>query len=51
MPTLDPRALEDAGFVRRTVHPEVPVRIEYDLTAQDNRLRPASKSCASSGRG
>ncbi|WP_417903631.1 hypothetical protein [Burkholderia territorii] len=37
--------------MRRTVHPEAPVRIEYDLTAQDNRLRPASNSCASSGRG
>lgn len=33
MLTLDLRALEDAGFVRRTVYPEVPVRVEYDLTA------------------
>jgi len=38
--TLDLRALEDAGFVRRTVYPEVPVRVEYDLTADGDRLRP-----------
>ncbi|WP_322040585.1 helix-turn-helix domain-containing protein [Burkholderia diffusa] len=40
MLTLDLRALEDAGFVRRTVYPEVPVRVEYDLTADGDRLRP-----------
>ena len=40
MLTLDLRALEDAGFVRRTVYPEVPVRVEYDLTSDGDRLRP-----------
>ncbi|WP_175703875.1 winged helix-turn-helix transcriptional regulator [Burkholderia ambifaria] len=40
MLTLDLRALEEAGFVRRTVYPEVPVRVEYDLTADGDRLRP-----------
>ena len=40
MLTLDLRALEDAGLVRRTVYPEVPVRVEYDLTADGERLRP-----------
>ncbi|VWD38632.1 HxlR family transcriptional regulator [Burkholderia lata] len=40
MLTLDLRALEDAGLVRRTVYPEVPVRVEYDLTADGDRLRP-----------
>ncbi|WP_269505035.1 winged helix-turn-helix transcriptional regulator [Burkholderia sp. IMCC1007] len=40
MLTLDLRALEDAAFVRRTVYPEVPVRVEYDLTADGDRLRP-----------
>jgi len=40
MLTLDLRALEDSGLVRRTVYPEVPVRVEYDLTADGDRLRP-----------
>ncbi|WP_146647024.1 winged helix-turn-helix transcriptional regulator [Labilithrix luteola] len=40
MLTLDLRALEEAGFVQRTVYPEVPVRVEYDLTADGDRLRP-----------
>ncbi|MGU3780246.1 winged helix-turn-helix transcriptional regulator [Burkholderia metallica] len=40
MLTLDLRALEDAGLVRRTVYPEVPVRVEYDLSADGDRLRP-----------
>ncbi|MBJ9591397.1 MULTISPECIES: winged helix-turn-helix transcriptional regulator [Burkholderia] len=40
MLTLDLRALEDAGLVKRTVYPEVPVRVEYDLTADGDRLRP-----------
>ncbi|MDR8730873.1 winged helix-turn-helix transcriptional regulator [Burkholderia pseudomultivorans] len=40
MLTLDLRALEDAGLVRRTVYPEVPVKVEYDLTADGDRLRP-----------
>ncbi|WP_027782188.1 MULTISPECIES: winged helix-turn-helix transcriptional regulator [Burkholderia] len=40
MLTLDLRALEDAGLVQRTVYPEVPVRVEYDLTADGDRLRP-----------
>jgi DNA-binding HxlR family transcriptional regulator len=39
MLTLDLRALEEAGLVSRTVYPEVPVRVEYALTAEGKRLR------------
>lgn len=40
MLTLDLRALEDAGLVRRTVFPEVPVKVEYQLTEDGMRLQP-----------
>lgn len=33
------RALERDGLVRRTVHPEVPVRVEYTLTEAGRTLR------------
>ncbi len=39
MLTLDLRALEEAGYVRRTVYPEVPVRVEYSLTEEGKHLR------------
>jgi len=34
------RALEEAGLVVRTVYPEVPVKVEYALTADGQRLLP-----------
>ena len=40
MLTLDLRALEAAGLIQRTVFPEVPVKVEYQLTADGQRLRP-----------
>ncbi|WP_109481738.1 helix-turn-helix domain-containing protein [Paraburkholderia sp. C35] len=40
MLTLDLRALEDAGLIQRTVFPEVPVKVEYQLTDDGQRLRP-----------
>ena len=33
------RELESAGIVKRTVYPEVPVRIEYDLTEKGLELQ------------
>ncbi|WP_119301095.1 winged helix-turn-helix transcriptional regulator [Dongia deserti] len=39
MLTLDLRALEKAGLLQRTVYPEVPPRVEYDLTEEGRRLR------------
>ncbi len=33
------RGLERDGLVRRTVHPEVPVRVEYTLTEAGRTLR------------
>ncbi len=38
MLTLELRALEEAGLVSRTVYPEVPVRVEYSLTPDGQRL-------------
>lgn len=40
MLTLDLRALEESGLIKRTVFPEVPVRVEYQLTDDGQRLRP-----------
>jgi DNA-binding HxlR family transcriptional regulator len=40
MLTLDLRALEEAGLIQRTVYPEVPVKVEYQLTQDGERLRP-----------
>jgi DNA-binding HxlR family transcriptional regulator len=34
------RALEDEGVVRRTVYPEIPPRVEYDLTERGLAARP-----------
>ena len=38
MLTLDLRALEEAGLIRRTVYPTVPVKVEYSLTEDGRRL-------------
>lgn len=40
MLTLDLRALEEAGLIRRTVYPTVPVKVEYALTDDGRRLQP-----------
>ena len=38
--TLDLRALEEAGLVRRTVHPTAPISVDYQLTIDGERLKP-----------
>lgn len=50
MLTQQLRELEDAGLVRRTVYPEVPPRVEYDLTAHGLTLRPVLQALNSWGR-
>ncbi|QXE07319.1 helix-turn-helix transcriptional regulator [Paraburkholderia sprentiae WSM5005] len=40
MLTLDLRALEQVGLVQRTVFAEVPVKVEYQLTEDGQRLIP-----------
>ncbi|MDP9649776.1 winged helix-turn-helix transcriptional regulator [Paraburkholderia caledonica] len=40
MLTLDLRALEQAGLIQRTVFAEVPVKVEYRLTSNGERLKP-----------
>ncbi|HZG20749.1 MAG TPA: helix-turn-helix domain-containing protein [Herbaspirillum sp.] len=40
MLTLDLRALEEAELITRTVYPSVPVKVEYELTAEGQRLIP-----------
>jgi DNA-binding HxlR family transcriptional regulator len=41
MLTIDLRALEEAGMVKRTVFPTVPVTVQYELTEDGKRLLPA----------
>ncbi len=38
--TLDLRALEEAGLVKRTVYPTAPIKVEYELTQDGERLKP-----------
>lgn len=40
MLTLDLRALEAAGLIKRSVFPTVPVTVEYELTPDGRRLEP-----------
>jgi DNA-binding HxlR family transcriptional regulator len=51
MLSLQLRELEADGIVKRTVYPEVPPRVEYELTAEGKTLVPALEAIAEWGRG
>jgi DNA-binding HxlR family transcriptional regulator len=50
MLSMQLRQLEQDGFVRRTVYPEVPPRVEYALTAHGRTLLPLLEEIAAWGR-
>jgi DNA-binding HxlR family transcriptional regulator len=50
MMTLQLRELEEAGIITRTVHPEVPPRVEYALTDLGRTLEPVLVSMRDWGR-
>jgi DNA-binding HxlR family transcriptional regulator len=50
MLTIDLRALEKAGMVKRTVFPTVPVTVQYELTDDGQHLLPAVKAMDELGR-
>jgi len=50
MLSLQLRALEEDGLVKRTVYPEVPPRVEYELTKEGKSLVPVLEAMAEWGR-
>ncbi|MBK9275546.1 MAG: helix-turn-helix transcriptional regulator [Flavobacteriales bacterium] len=50
MLSMQLRQLEQDGLVRRTVYPEVPPRVEYELTAHGRTLLPLLEEIAAWGR-
>nr|WP_148561444.1 helix-turn-helix domain-containing protein [Paenibacillus durus] len=41
------KEMENAGIIQRTVYPDIPVRIEYSLTAKGKALAPILKEIGS----
>jgi DNA-binding HxlR family transcriptional regulator len=50
MLTVRLRDLEQLGLLTRTIHAEIPPRVEYQLTAQGRSLRPIIASIEKWGR-
>ena len=50
MLSLQLREMEKDGFVTRTIYPEVPPRVEYELTEEGKTLVPALEAIAKWGR-
>ena len=50
MHSLQLKALEKEGIVRRKVYPEVPPRVEYQLTREGTSLIPVVEAIARWGR-
>jgi len=50
MLTMRLRELEGLGLLTRTIHAEVPPRVEYELTANGRSLRPIISSLEKWGR-
>lgn len=44
------KSLEEDGMVTRTVYPEVPIRVEYELSSEGKTLIPMIEAMASWGR-
>ncbi len=44
------RALEEDGIIKRTIHPEVPPRVEYEYTDEGKTLIPVIESIAKWGK-
>lgn len=50
MLTIQLRALAEDGIIRRTVYPEVPPRVEYELTEEGKTLIPVILAIARWGK-
>jgi DNA-binding HxlR family transcriptional regulator len=50
MLSLQLKALEQDGLIKRTVYPEVPLRVEYSTTEFGKTLRPVLEAIARWGR-
>lgn len=50
MLSLQLRQLEKDGLVKRTIHPQVPPRVEYELTEEGRTLLPLLEEIAKWGR-